>query len=57
MLHAHLLKPLSAEITRRLEHEGQNKVAIPAPEREIKVKVKGPATSCRGYPLLSLCVD
>jgi len=57
VLHAHLLKPLSAEITRRLEHEGQNKVAIPAPEREIKVKVKGPATSCRGYPLLSLCVD
>ena len=28
MLQAHLLNPVSAEMTRRFEHEGQNSVAI-----------------------------
>ena len=34
VLHAHLLNPVSAEMTSRLEHEGQNRVAIPVPIEE-----------------------
>ena len=51
MLQAHLLTPVSAEMTRRLEHEGQNNVAMSAQGDETNGRAVDRGTGQNEVPL------